>query len=84
MCVDLPLSPLSFNEAFATVVTSIPKYVNKNISCKLCIQDLTPIFGPRWNIVQTKGTSTQARIIGVVKLLFRLKYVQIQRHIEPG
>ena len=84
MCVDLPLSLDTFNEAIAKIVPSIPRYVDKNITSKLCIDDLVPIFGPKWNIVQTVGTSTQARIIGLVKLQFRVKNVKIQRHIEPG
>ena len=84
MCVDLPLSPDAFNQAFAKVVTNIPYYIDRKVSATLCIDDLETVFGQKWNIVQTKGTSTQARIIGLVKVLFRMKHVNIQRHIEPG
>ena len=82
--VDLPLNPNFFNTAIANVIPRVPHYVNKNVSCKVTIEEMTKIFGPKWNIVQSKCTSTQARIIGLVKVHFRLKNLKIQRHIEPG
>ena len=84
MCVDLPLSRQCFNQKWVGEIPRIPPYVDKNISCFVCIEELDEILGPKWNLVQTKGTSTQARVIGLVKLQYRMKYAKVQRHISPG
>ena len=84
MCVDLPFTPYSYNEGLANKIDRIKPYDNKNVTSVVCIEDLNAVFGKKWNIVQTKGISTQARIIGLVKVLFRMKFIKIQRHIEPG
>ena len=45
--VDLPLSVHIFNSQFAKKITKIEKYSVSNVTCKVCIEDLNPIFGSR-------------------------------------
>ena len=73
--VDIPFSKQSFRNMFQAFDHVTSRGKNESSKLVVSIQDLSHIFGPDWNVVVHKNTTTRQRLIGDVTLHHRPKFI---------